>query len=66
VVVFTEWIDLATGIPGTTGSRPMPMTVMKYSIDRGTTWSNRYVLNWLNLEKTGVPPSPRGWASSAP
>jgi hypothetical protein len=57
VVVFTEWIDLATGQPGTTGT-PMPMVVMKYSTDNGATWSNRYVLNWANGERGTVPASP--------
>jgi hypothetical protein len=57
VVVFTEWIDLLTGRPGTTG-HPMPMAVMKISADGGATWSNRYVLNWRNGEEAFVPASP--------
>jgi hypothetical protein len=57
VVVFTEWIDLGTGKPGTTGT-PMPMTVMKFSTDNGATWSKRYILNWVNGEYGNTPGSP--------
>jgi hypothetical protein len=57
VAVFTEWINLTTGKPGTTGS-PMPMIVMKISTDNGATWSPRYVLNWRNGEQGFVPASP--------
>jgi hypothetical protein len=57
VAVFPEWIDLGTMKPGTTG-RPMPMAVMKFSTDKGATWSRRYVLNQLNGEGAGVPASP--------
>jgi hypothetical protein len=57
VAVFTEWTDLGTGLPGTTGY-PMPMTVMKVSTDQGATWSGRYVLNVLNGEWDQVPASP--------
>ena len=58
VAVFTEWIDLDTGLPGTTG-HPMPMVVIKVSTDRGATWSNRHVLNWRNGEWDQVPASPQ-------
>ena len=66
VVVFTEWINLDTMKPGTTG-RPMPMVVMKVSTDKGATWSRRYVLNQLNSEGSNVPASPQrlGFFSSA-
>jgi hypothetical protein len=57
VVVFTEWIDLSKGVPGTTGT-PMPMVVMKFSTDSGATWSSRYILNWVNGEYGNTPASP--------
>ncbi len=57
VAVFTEWTDLGTGAPGTTGY-PMPMVVMKVSIDGGATWSGRHVLNVENGEWDEVPASP--------
>ncbi len=58
VAVFTEWIDLDTGLPGTTG-HPVPMIVIKVSSDRGATWSERHVLNWRNGEWDQVPASPQ-------
>jgi hypothetical protein len=57
VAVFTEWTDLGTGAPGTTGY-PMPMVVMKVSTDGGATWSSRLVLNVQNGEWDQVPASP--------
>jgi hypothetical protein len=57
IVVFTEWINLQTGVPSTTGTL-MPLIVMKYSTTNGATWSPRYVLNWQNGERGTVPAAP--------
>lgn len=57
LVLFTEWIDLNTGRPGTSGN-PKPMIVMKVGSPDGASWSKRYVLNWSNGEHGSVPPSP--------
>ena len=55
VVVFTEWVNLQTGLPSTTG---MPLIVMKVLDDHGAMWSPRYVLNWQNGEQATVPAAP--------